>query len=215
MPATTLATTETGGAPVPGALALGSPPTYFDLSTTATFTGQVEVCIHYGLIDFTDESSLRLIHEEDGVWVDRTTSLDTVGDVICGSVSSFSLFAVAEAVSTYAFAGFFTPVDNPPTRNGAKAGSAIPVRFSLGGNYGLGIFAAGYPKVRTINCMTGSVIDPIEETVTAASSSLHFSAGGATYTYTWKTVKSWAGTCRELVFVFNDTSRKTATFAFK
>ena len=35
------------------------------------------------------------------------------------------------------------------------------------------------------------------------------------YTYTWKTAKSWAPSCRELVLVFNDTSRRTATFAFK
>jgi hypothetical protein len=36
--------------------------------------------------------------------------------------------------SRYTFTGFFSPVDNPPTVNVAKAGSAIPVKFSLGGN---------------------------------------------------------------------------------
>jgi Tol biopolymer transport system component len=33
---------------------------------------------------------------------------------------------------SYQFAGFFAPVDNLPTINSAKAGSAIPVKFSLG-----------------------------------------------------------------------------------
>jgi hypothetical protein len=228
---TTLTTSETSdGAAIPGALALGDPPTYFDLSTTAIFNtgqvvcvfydgvevcGHVEVCIHYGLIDFTDETSLRLIHEEAGVWVNVTTSLDTVADVICGLVTSFSWFTVAEAVSTYTFSGFFTPVNNRPTRNGAGPGTAIPVHFSLGGDFGLDIFAVGYPKVRTINCTTGGALDVIEETVTAGSSSLHYMPGTNTYTYVWKTAKSWAESCRELVLVFNDTSRTAATFTFR
>jgi len=42
------------------------------------------------------------------------------------------------------FSGFFQPVDNLPTLNLVKAGSAIPVKFSLGGNKALSIFAAGY-----------------------------------------------------------------------
>ena len=34
-----------GSAPaLPAGLSLGDPPTYFDFSTTATFTGQIEVC---------------------------------------------------------------------------------------------------------------------------------------------------------------------------
>ena len=44
----------------------------------------------------------------------------------------------------YSFNGFFQPVDNL-LLNVAKAGSAIPVKFSLGGNVGLGIFRADLP----------------------------------------------------------------------
>ena len=47
---------------------------------------------------------------------------------------------------TYSWSGFFNPVDSPPVLDVAQAGSAIPVKFSLGGNMGLQIFAAGYPK---------------------------------------------------------------------
>ena len=43
-------------------------------------------------------------------------------------------------VSQYHFTGFYAPVDNRPVLNvGVKAGSSIPVRFSLGGNYGSNI----------------------------------------------------------------------------
>ena len=43
----------------------------------------------------------------------------------------------------YAFNGFFRPIDNLPIVNAVKAGQAIPVKFCLGGNKGLSIFAAG------------------------------------------------------------------------
>ena len=34
----------------------------------------------------------------------------------------------------FSWTGFFSPVDNWPAWNPAKAGQAIPVKFSLGGN---------------------------------------------------------------------------------
>jgi hypothetical protein len=47
----------------------------------------------------------------------------------------------------YAFQGFFDPVRNPPALNAQNAGSVIPMKFSLGGNQGLNIFATGSPQV--------------------------------------------------------------------
>ena len=52
----------------------------------------------------------------------------------------------------YYFSGFFQPVDNAPMVNVVKAGSAIPVKFSLGGNRGLDIFRTGYPRATTLSC---------------------------------------------------------------
>ena len=113
----------------------------------------------------------------------------------------------------YPFAGFFSPVDNLPTLNGAKAGSAIPVKFSLGGNQGLAIFAVGYPKSQKIGCDSSAPIDPVEETVTAGSSSLSY-AGGQ-YHYVWKTDKAWFGTCRQLIVKLNDATVHVTNFKFK
>jgi hypothetical protein len=42
----------------------------------------------------------------------------------------------------YPFSCFLVPVSGPPTENMVHAGQAIPIQFSLGGNYGLGILAA-------------------------------------------------------------------------
>src|SRR6266545_1132510 len=48
------------------------------------------------------------------------------------------------------FSGFFPPVDNPPAVNVVNAGRAIPVKFSLSGDKGLNIFAAGFPVSQQI-----------------------------------------------------------------
>jgi hypothetical protein len=45
----------------------------------------------------------------------------------------------------YTFDGFFSPVDNLPTVSVVKAGSVVPVRFSLGGDFGLDVFATDSP----------------------------------------------------------------------
>jgi len=116
----------------------------------------------------------------------------------------------------YNFGGFLRPIDNLPTTNLVQAGQAIPVKFSLGGNQGLSIFATGYPRVVTMSCATNAVQDLVEETVTAGSSSLQYDAGNTQYIYVWKTDKSWSGTCRQLQLKFADgTTQALANFQFK
>ena len=115
----------------------------------------------------------------------------------------------------YDFAGFFPPVDNTPTWNVAKAGSAIPVKFSLSGDQGLGILAAGYPKSSLIACGAGGTLDAIESTVTAGGSSLSYDALADQYVYVWKTDKAWANTCRQLEVKLNDGTSHFANFEFK
>jgi hypothetical protein len=115
----------------------------------------------------------------------------------------------------YNFTGFFQPVDNLPTVNSVNAGQSIPVKFSLSGNKGLNIFAAGYPLSQAIACnFTGNASD-IEETVTAGSSSLSYDAATDIYTYVWKTDKAWKGTCRQLIVRLNDGTDHIAHFKFK
>ena len=115
----------------------------------------------------------------------------------------------------YAFNGFFQPIDNFPTLNLATAGSAIPVKFSLGGNQGLSIFAAGYPASSAMACDTSEPADAIEETVSPGGSSLSYNATTDQYSYVWKTDKAWKGTCRMLVVRFTDGSQHLARFRFK
>lgn len=115
----------------------------------------------------------------------------------------------------YDFHGFFQPVENPIAWNRAKAGSAIPVKFSLTGNQGLLIFAAGYPRSRQIACNDAVPMDDIEATVNAGGSSLQYDPGADQYIYVWKTEKGWAGTCRQLEVQLNDGTTHYALFNFK
>jgi hypothetical protein len=109
----------------------------------------------------------------------------------------------------YNFSGFFQPVDNAPTLNVAKAGSAIPVKFSLGGNQGLDIFQPGYPRVTTVSCSDTGPPDAIETTVTAGGSSLQYDSTSNQYSYVWKTSSNLAGTCVQFDLGLNDGSTHT------
>jgi len=118
-------------------------------------------------------------------------------------------------VLVYDFSGFFQPVNNPPTMNSMKAGAAVPVKFSLGGDQGLDIFVTGYPKSLSIECSSTELVDGIEETVTAGSSGLSYDPTTDQYTYVWKTAKTWASTCRQLVLRLADGTYQRANFEFK
>jgi hypothetical protein len=115
----------------------------------------------------------------------------------------------------YSFTGFFQPVDNLPTVNVASAGSAIPVKFSLGGNQGLAIFAPGYPASSPIECLADDPGTTIEETVNAGNSGVSYDAATGQYTYVWKTQRSWSGTCRMLVVRLSDNNQYLAKFRFR
>jgi hypothetical protein len=56
----------------------------------------------------------------------------------------------------------------PPTGRPLR-GSAIPVKFSLGGDQGLDVLRTGYPQVATVSCSTSAPTDVIETTVTAGA----------------------------------------------
>ena len=124
----------------------------------------------------------------------------------------------------YDFGGFFSPVDTPDVAtNKAKAGSSVPVKFSLGGDQGLDIFAMGtdannntftYPTSTAMTCDSTAEIDTIEETVTAGGGSLQYDSSLGQYIYVWKTNKAWAGTCRQLVVRLDDGTYHRANFEF-
>ena len=71
--------------------------TFYDINTTATYTGSVEVCLEYDDTGMTleQELALRIFHLEGAAWVNITTSVDTDNNIICGMTESLSPFGVA------------------------------------------------------------------------------------------------------------------------
>jgi hypothetical protein len=93
----------------PGESCSGFHGQFFDVSTTAAFSGPVTVCTDYldeeptpvggdGIVDGTDvpEANLRLFHRGGGTSFDDVTSaLDPIANRLCGEASSLSPFVVA------------------------------------------------------------------------------------------------------------------------
>ncbi|MFL5582825.1 MAG: PxKF domain-containing protein [Gemmatimonadaceae bacterium] len=130
--------------------------------------------------------------------------------------TGFSLFGAVETL--YDLTGFFPPVTNPGftrplAENRAKAGRSIPLKFTLGGNQGLEIFAAGSPSSAPYKC-DGDAETTVDETLSDPTSSLHFDAGTGQYVYVWKTDAAWAGTCRKVTMTFKDGQQLSAFFQF-
>ncbi|MCZ0983113.1 PxKF domain-containing protein [Streptomyces diastatochromogenes] len=113
----------------------------------------------------------------------------------------------------FPFAGFFAPVHNLPDVNSVNAGRSVPMKFSLGGDKGLGVLANGSPWSQRTDCGTGAV-DTIE-TGAASVSGLTYDAASGTYTYVWNTDRSWAGTCRTFHLTLTDGTDHTAAFKFR
>ena len=109
-PGSTTITSGSTGVSAPSGFALGSPPTVYEISTTASYSGSIRVCINYSGISYWYEKGLRLLHNAGTVWVDITDIgyPDTLNDIICGTTTSLSPFLIAEP-----FAGTFSGPAGP------------------------------------------------------------------------------------------------------
>lgn len=126
-------------------------------------------------------------------------------------------FAAADqvvTVSKYNFTGFFRPVAEAPAINEVKAGRALPMKFSLGEDYGLNVIKAGSPTSARVVCPVNTPVSAVEATSTPGAGSLTYDASSLTYNYVWKTEASWAGTCRTFDMTLIDGSSHQAMFRF-
>lgn len=125
-----------------------------------------------------------------------------------------SNYWVSPLWTEYRFTGFFEPVSTT-TWSTAKAGRAIPVKFSLGGDFGLDVLAEGRPAARYVPCPGSSVVSEVlQETSTAGMSGLQYDPASDTYTYVWKTNKAWSATCVEFDLGLDDGSSHTFKVQF-
>jgi len=134
------------------------------------------------------------------------TALDEVGN------SATTTFRVTVLFN---FSGFLPPIDPFPALNVAKAGSAIPVKFSLSGDKGLKIIAAGYPASSSTPCGDHEPGSNIPEAVSTGDKTLSYDPVSDQYIYIWKTDREWKKTCRILIVRLADGSEHYARFRFR
>jgi hypothetical protein len=125
--------------------------------------------------------------------------------------------AFVAKIGTVVFSGFFSPVDNLPTLNNAKAGQTIPVKWRLTDTDEPVSDPVSFTNLTSflINCgsLSGDATSTVEE-YSAGSSGLQY-LGDGYWQFNWKTPKTYAGQCRKMVLTLGDGSTHEANFKFK
>jgi hypothetical protein len=145
------------------------------------------------------------------VFLVGTTTVDVTATDDAGNTATGSFTVTV----LHNFFGFLQPVENLPVLNVINAGRAVPVKFSLSGNKGLNILAAGYPISGPIACDANELGSVIEGTIAAGGSSLSYDAAADRYSYVWNTDTAWRGTCRILALRLKDGSDHFAKFRLR
>lgn len=120
---TTITSSSTAPAAGTGQFQLGG--VYYDLNTTANIRCPCTVTVPY---DPAVTPTPQIYHLESGVWVDRTTSFDSVAKTVTGVFPSFSFFVVGTPIYNVVW-------DNPIVEHLEKKGNP----FQLKSNSDLGI----------------------------------------------------------------------------
>ncbi|HEY6416995.1 MAG TPA: M36 family metallopeptidase, partial [Acidimicrobiales bacterium] len=103
----------------------------------------------------------------------------------------------------------FFGLSDQPTLNTVNRGDAVNMEFDAGGDRGLDLLTRGSPYSRQIDCQTLRTETPGAEFITPrplpipaetpGNSRLSFDPRTGRYTFPWKTLEAWGGTCREFV----------------
>ncbi len=95
---TSVTISESGPNPPAGfEIVPSTPEAYYEISTTAPYSGVIEICIYYDPAQVTpgNEADLKLFHYDGSNWSDITSTIDQGANVICGETTSLSPFIVA------------------------------------------------------------------------------------------------------------------------
>jgi hypothetical protein len=123
---------------------------------------------------------------------------------------------ISATFANYTFNGFFSPVENQPIVNKAKAGQAIPVKWQITDANGVGISNSTFVNLESYSIACGQFAgDPASDVETYAGSSGLQYLGDGNWQYNWKTPKAYLGQCRIMKLTLNDGSTHLANFQFK
>jgi hypothetical protein len=122
--------------------------------------------------------------------------------------------ATTVAVTWPTGGGFGPPIGGGSGPVKAKAGSVVPVKFSLGGDRGPNPLRAGYPASSAYTCGTALPPDASEPADSVGKGGLKYDSTSDTYSFNWKTDKAWKDTCRVFVVGLKDGTNLTVGFLF-
>jgi len=135
---TSVATSESGQPPPAGFRIIGitGPPTYYEITTTATFSGNVVVCIKYNESDVQGSEANLQLRKFNGGFTDITDPpVDEANNIICGTTTTLSSFAVMELIcpaGSFATVGATVCTPAPPGSFVVDEGSSSSQFCSIG-----------------------------------------------------------------------------------
>ena len=152
----------------------------------------------------------------DGAPID-TGSVGTKSFAVEAADAAGNLAAASSSYRViYDFRGFLWPVRNRPAVNRARAGRVALVRFSLNGYQGRRVLAQGFPQVAEVECGSGAEPASGEPArLLGHGRALRWSHHGRAYSFAWRTRRSWAGSCRQLLLGLADGTVRRADYRFK
>ena len=114
----------------------------------------------------------------------------------------------------YAFSGFLRPATGDGGATTARAGAAVPVKYSLADANGAAIanlqsFASLASAPASCD---GSVAGPWEAAAGTGPNGVRYDGESQQFHFNWKTERGWAGSCRVLRLQLNDGSAHLALF---
>ena len=152
-------------------------------------------------------------HPSGAVFPAGATTVTCTATDASGNTSSSSFTVTV----TFAWSGFFQPIDNLPTVNSVKHGSTVPVKWTLrdgaGGFIGDTTTVASITQTRS-TCPAGAPVDAVEQTVATGGTTLRWDATAKQYVYNW-TTPSTPGVCWRLAVRLTDGTSHEALFKLK
>ena len=142
-----------------------------------------------------------------GVTTVRCDATDAHGNTASGTFT---------VTVSFAWNGFFAPVDNGGVVNGIKGGQSVPLKWSIpngSGGFVSDLSVVTSVKQATITCASNAVTDDIEAP-TSGSTSLRYDTTANQFIYNWQSPKG-AGSCYKLTVALSDGSTHTALFKTK
>ncbi len=142
-----------------------------------------------------------------------STTVSCTATDLHGNTSAAQTFTV---VVSFAFNGFFAPVDNNGVLNTIKGGQSVPMKWAIpngSGGFISSLAVVSGVKQASFTCTAGAPTDDIEAP-TSGASGLRYDTTANQYIYNWQSPKG-AGSCYKVTVYLTDGSSKSALFKTK